>query len=77
MLTLERLAVFPDRTRQALRHIVLMDECHCSNADRISENAPAISLPEWTPTLDPFLDAQQSEQRTATLKWPVDGVYAC
>ncbi|MBJ2345855.1 MULTISPECIES: hypothetical protein [Pseudomonas] len=57
MLTLERLAVFPDRTRQALRHIVLMDECHCSNADRISENAPAISLPEWTPTLDPFIDA--------------------
>jgi hypothetical protein len=57
MLTLERLAVFPDRTRQALRHIVLLDECHCPNADRISENAPAISLPEWTPTLDPFIDA--------------------
>jgi hypothetical protein len=57
MLMLERAGSCYGRTRQTLRHIVLMDECYCSNADRISENAPAISLPEWTPTLDPFIDA--------------------
>ena len=57
MLTLERLAVFFGRTRQTLRHIVLSDECHCPNADRISENTPAIFPPEWTPTPNPFIDA--------------------